>query len=315
MKAVLLDEKRFVAGLELPKPEKITDYVTFAQTPQDNQVIIERCQDADIMINGSLRIEREVVEALPNLKLIQLTSVGANHIDQQACEDNGVTVLNAPGFATVTVAEHTLMLLLNAMRAGVDYHCKVVDGDWAHKERTDIIKVAPIDINGLTIGIIGVGDIGKRVSKLAAAYGMRVLWAEHKGKLPRSDDYTDFDSVLAQSDIISLHCPLTPETKHLINQDAIGKMAKKPLLVNVARGKVVDTQALAAAIKAGQVLGYATDVFEREPADSNDPIVQLAKNGHPRVVLSPHVGAGSRASQVKLWQIVSEQINEFIAGS
>ena len=314
MKAVLLDEKRFTADLERPTPEKITDYVTYEETPQDNKVIIERCKDADIMIVGSLRIDREVVEALPNLKLIQLTSVGSNHIDKEACEDNGVKLLNAPDFAIVTVAEHTMMLMLSAMRAQINYHNKVKDGEWKEKGRADIINAEVIDIENLTLGLIGVGDIGKRVSKIAKAYDMNVLWAERQGKSPRNDDYTDFETVLKESDIISLHCPLTEETKHLINKDTLSKMSKKPLLVNLARGKVVDSEALAQAVRDEKILGYATDVFEREPAGEDDPIVQLAKEGHPRIILTPHMGAGSRASQVKLWKIVTKQINDFIEG-
>ncbi|MGM8887260.1 NAD(P)-dependent oxidoreductase, partial [Psychrobacter sp. 1U2] len=169
-----------------------------------------------------------------------------------------------------------------------------------------------IDLEGLTIGMIGIGDIGKRITKLAKAYDMNVLWAERQGCKPRNDDYTDFETVLSKSDVITIHCPLTEETKHLINQDTLSKMSKKPLLVNVARGKIVDSEALASAVRQEQILGYATDVFEQEPAGENDPIVQLANEGHPRIILTPHMGAGSRASQVKLWKIITRQINDFI---
>lgn len=312
MKAVLLDEERFAQEVELTTPEKLSELIRYRGTPQDNSVIIERCQDADIMIVGSLRIEREVIESLPNLKLIHLTSVGTNQVDIEACNDNGVKVLNSPGFATATVAEHTFMLLLNAMRAGVNYHNKVMDGSWKQKGRAGVVQADVIDLEGLTLGLIGLGDIGKRVSKIAEAYGMKVLWAERKGNKPRNSDYIDFETVLAQSDVLSLHCPLTKETKHLIDADAITKMTKNPVVVNVARGQVVDTQAMAQAIKDERVSGFATDVFEQEPADDNDPIVQLAKQSHPRVILSPHIGAGSKASQVKLWQVLTQQINEFV---
>ncbi|WP_296405575.1 NAD(P)-dependent oxidoreductase [Psychrobacter sp.] len=315
MKAVLLDEDRFAEDIQLTTPEALSELVRFKGTPQDNAVIIERCQDADIVIVGSLRIEREVIEALHNLKLLQVTSVGTNQVDIKACEDNAVKVLNVPGFATATVAEHTFMLLLNAMRAGVNYHNKVKDGSWKQQDRADMMNADIIDLENLTLGLIGVGDIGKRVSKIAEAYGMKVLWAEHKGETPRNDSYTEFDTVLAESDVISLHCPLTEKTKHLIDDDAISKMAKTPIVINVARGKVVDTQALAKAIKAEKVLGFATDVFEREPADINDPIVQLANQPHPRVILSPHVGAASKASQVKLWEVVRNQVNQFVKES
>lgn len=313
MKAILLDEERFAQGIELTTPEKLGELIRYRGTPQDNSVIIERCQDADIMIVGGLRIEREVIESLPHLKLIHLTSVGTNQVDIEACDDNGVKVLNSPGFATATVAEHTFMLLLNAMRSGVNYHNKVMDGSWKQKGRAGVIQAEVVDLECLTLGLIGLGDIGKRVSTIAEAYGMKVLWAERKGKKPRNNDYTDFDTVLAQSDVLSLHCPLTKETKHLIDEEAIGKMARNPVVVNVARGQVVDTQAMAQAIKGGKVSGFATDVFEQEPADESDPIVKLAKQSHPRVILSPHLGAGSRASQVKLWQVLTQQINEFVS--
>ncbi|WP_019673967.1 NAD(P)-dependent oxidoreductase [Psychrobacter lutiphocae] len=312
MKAVLLDKKRFADNIELPQPEKLSEYLVYHSTPQDNQVIIERCQDADIIIVGTLMIEREVIEALPNLKLIQVTSVGSNQIDKEACKAHGVDVFNVPGFASISVAEHGFMLLLNAMRAGIHYHQAALDGTWYQTGQAYFMDEPLIDLENLTLGIIGVGAIGKRMGELASAFGMNVLWAEHKGRSPRSDDYTDFDTVLSTSDVISLHCPLTEDTYHLIDKDAIAKMTKKPLLVNVARGQVVDTKALATAINDELVLGYATDVFEQEPAGENDPIIQLAKQHHPRVILSPHHGAGSDAAQIKLWRILSQQVNEFV---
>ncbi len=312
MKAVLLDEKRFLNGLELPMPEKVSEYVTFEKTPQDNKIIIERCQDADIMISGSLRIEREVIEALPNLKLIQLSSSGMNTVDQEACKEHNVTLYNASAFAAKAVPEHTFMLMLNALRASVHYHQKVVDGSW-RKDRSSQINQAPmIDVEGLTLGIIGVGTVGKRVTEIAKAFGMTVLWAEHQGKKPRNEDYIDFDTMLAAADVISLHCPLTPETKHLINKDTLAKMTKKPLVVNVARGAVVDSKAMAKAVADDQILGYATDVFEKEPIAKDDPLLKLAEDQHPRVIFSPHIASGSKNAHYKLWQIVQEQVNEFI---
>ena len=168
-----------------------------------------------------------------------------------------------------------------------------------------------IDLEDKTLGIIGVGTIGKRVTEIAKAFGMKVLWAEHQGKAPRNEDYTDFDTVLETSDVISLHCPLTEQTQHLINQDTLAKMKKKPLLVNVARGGVVDSQALSDAVKNDQIMGYATDVFEQEPTTKDDPLLQLAD--HPRVIFSPHNAWGSKAAQEKLWDILSGQVSDFIA--
>ncbi len=312
MKAVLLDEARFLKGLELPKPERVSQYLTFRKTPQDNKIIIERCQDADVIISGSLRIEREVIESLPNLKLIQLTSSGMNAVDHKACQDNHVELYNAAAFATKSVPEHTFMLMLNAMRSGVHYHNTVVDGSWRKAGSKETKALPTIDIEDQILGIIGVGTVGKRVSEIAQVFGMTVLWAEHQGKAPRNKDYTDFDTVLAASNVISLHCPLTEETKHLINAESLAKMSKKPLVVNMARGGVVESKAMAEAVQNNQVLGYATDVFEKEPIAEDDPLLTLAKQRHPHVVFSPHVGANSKNAQHKLWEIVQQQVNEFI---
>ena len=311
MKAVLLDEKRLSEGVDLPAPESLSEYVTFEKTPHDNALIIERCQDADIVIAGSVRFEKEVIDALPNLKLLQLSTVGSNQVDKQACEANNVTLLTAPDFATESVAEHTFMLMLNAMRAGLYYHNHVADGTWHHSRKNALVDESIVDLHQLTLGLIGVGDIGRRISHLAQAFGMTVLWAERQGKTPRNEDYTAFETVLAQSDVLSLQCPWTEETEHLINADTLAKMSNKPLIVNVARGKVVDSQAVADALKADKIMGYATDVYEQEPADTTDPIVQLANKKHPRVILSPHHAAASKAAQRKLWGIVRRQVSEF----
>ena len=165
-------------------------------------------------------------------------------------------------------------------------------------------------MHGKTLGIIGVGNIGKAISKVAEAFGMKVLWAERQGKAPRSKEYTDFDKVLAQSDIISLNCPLTPETKHLVNEDFVSKLRKKPLLINMARGAVVDPQAVYEAIESNRIMGFATDVFESEPPLATDPLLKIAD--HPRVIYTPHVAWASEYAQDKLWRTLKRQVEEFI---
>ncbi len=313
MKAVLLDEARFLQGIELPKPERVSQYVSFRKTPNDPKVIIERCQDADIIISGSVKLGRDIIESLPNLKLIQLTSSGMNAVDHAACKDHDVELYNAATFAAKAVPEHTFMLMLMAYRSGVHYHHTVADGSW-RKQGSAEIKTLPVrDIEEQTLGIIGAGTVGKRVTEIAKAFGMTVLWAEHQGKKPRNEDYTDFDTVLAASDIISLHCPLTEETRHLINKDTLAKMTKNPLVVNVARGGVVDSNAMAEAVLSEHVFGYATDVFEKEPIAKDDPLLKLTEQSHLHVIFSPHVASNSKNSQQKLWEIVREQVNAFIA--
>ena len=308
MQAVFLDKGTFSDNVELLAPAGVTDYITYDDTPL--QLIIERCQHADIIITNKVQISADVIANLPKLKLIQLTATGMNNVDQDACSAHHVTLYNVAGYAVKSVPEHTFMLMLNAMRAGLHYHNKVTDGTWVEDGNFCLLDIPLIDLEDKTLGIIGIGTIGKRVTEIARAFGMTVLWAEHQGRTPRNDDYTAFDEVLACADVISLHCPLNDATQHLINKDTLAKMSKKPLLINVARGGIVDSQALADAINNEQILGYGSDVFEQEPIAEDDPLLSLVD--HPRVIFSPHNAWGSKSAQETLWQMLSKQVSDFI---
>lgn len=310
MQAVFLDKGTFSDNVDLPAPSGISDYVTYNDTPKDNDLIIERCRDADIIITNKVKIDRDVIVKLPKLKLIQLTATGKNNVDQDACAEHDIALYNVAGYAVKSVPEHTFMLMLSAMRASIHYHQKVADGTWRDNGNFCLLDIPLIDLEDKTLGIIGAGHIGKRVTEIARAFGMTVLWAEHQGRMPRNEDYTAFEEVLAQSDVISLHCPLNEQTKHLINKDTLAKMARQPLIVNVARGGIVDSQALTDAIHSEQIIGYATDVFEQEPISADDPLLSLAD--HPRVIFSPHNAWGSKSAQETLWQILSKQVTDFI---
>ena len=308
MQAVFLDKGTFSDNVDLPAPTGVTDYITYDDTPR--ALIIERCQNADIIITNKVQISAEVIANLPKLKLIQLTATGMNNVDQEACAAHNVTLYNVAGYAVKSVPEHTFMLMLNAMRAGLHYHNKVIDGTWVEDGNFCLLDVPLIDLEDKTLGIIGIGTIGKRVTDIARAFGMTVLWAEHQGRTPRNDDYTAFEDVLACADVISLHCPLNDATKHLINKDTLAKMTKKPLLINVARGGIVDSQALTDAIHSEQILGYGSDVFEQEPIAEDDPLLSLGE--HPRVIFSPHNAWGSKSAQETLWKMLSKQVSDFI---
>ena len=308
MQAVFLDKGTFSDNVDLPAPTGVTDYITYDDTPR--ALIIERCQNADIIITNKVQISAEVIANLPKLKLIQLTATGMNNVDQEACAAHNVTLYNVAGYAVKSVPEHTFMLMLNAMRAGLHYHNKVIDGTWVEDGNFCLLDIPLIDLEDKTLGIIGIGTIGKRVTDIARAFGMTVLWAEHQGRTPRNDDYTAFDEVLACADVISLHCPLNDATKHLINKDTLAKMTKKPLLINVARGGIVDSQALTDAIHSEQILGYGSDVFEQEPIAEDDPLLSLGE--HPRVIFSPHNAWGSKSAQETLWKMLSKQVGDFI---
>ncbi|MGO1249916.1 D-2-hydroxyacid dehydrogenase [Psychrobacter sp.] len=310
MQAVFLDKGTFSDGVDLSAPAGLSDYTTYDDTPKDNEIIKERCKNAEIIITNKVKIDADVISSLPNLKLIQLTATGMNNVDQDACAEHDVTLHNVAGYAVKSVPEHTFMLMLSAMRSSIYYHKKVADGSWQDNGNFCLLNIPLIDLEDKTLGIIGVGTIGKRVTEIARAFGMTVLWADHQGCTPRNDDYTAFDDVLARSDVISLHCPLNDQTKHLINDDTLAKMTRQPLLVNVARGGIVDSQALTNAINSEQIIGYASDVFEQEPITDDDPL--LSVSDHPRVIFSPHNAWGSESAQQTLWHILCKQVADFI---
>ena len=310
MQAVFLDKGTFSDGIDLPAPTGVSDYITYNDTPADTDTIIERCKDTDIIITNKVKIGADVIAKLPKLKLIQLTATGMNNVDHDACDKHDVALYNVAGYAVKSVPEHTFMLMLTAMRAGIHYHQKVADGTWLANGNFCLLDIPLIDLEDKTLGIIGVGTIGKRVTEIARAFGMTVLWADHQGQAPRNEDYTAFDDVLARADVITLHCPLNEQTQHLISKDTLAKMTKQPLIVNVARGGIVDSQALAEAINNEQIIGYASDVFEQEPIANDDSLLTLAD--HPRVIFSPHNAWGSKSAQETLWQMLSKQVAEFI---
>ena len=294
--------------MELSVPQGVTQWLVYESTSPEQ--LLTHLAGADIAITNKVKIRREHLEQLPQLKFIQLTATGMDNIDTEAAKELGVTVRNVVGYSTESVAEHFFMLMLASLRGLKPYHTAVETGVWQADGRFCLTEPTLLDLHTRTLGIIGVGNIGKAITERAKAFGMRVLWAEREGKAPRNSDYTPFDQVLAQSDVLSLNCPLTPETHHLICERTLAKMQQKPLLINVARGAVVDPQAVYDALQQDKILGFATDVFEQEPPRKDDPLMQLAQ--HPRVLLTPHVAWASQYALDKLWKKVKEQIEQFI---
>lgn len=216
MKAVFLDKGTFSADLLLRTPQGVSDYVVYDSTPNDPAMIIHRAQDADIIVTNKVILTAEIIKSLPNLKLIQLTATGKNNVDESACQERGVALYNVAGYSVDSVPEHTLMMILTAMRAGIYYHAQATNGNWQKDGKFCLLDIPILDLAGRTLGVIGKGVIGQKVGQLASAFGMTVLYAERAGKPPRDDSYTAFDEVLARSDVLTLHCPLTNETHHLI---------------------------------------------------------------------------------------------------
>lgn len=311
MRAVFLDAETFSPEVELTPPEGVTDWQKYPATEETPEAIIARLKAADIAIVNKMVLDKAILEQLPQLKLVQISATGMDNVDLAAAKALGITVKNVAGYSVNSVSEHALMLLLSVMRAGIAYNQKVNDGTWTASGQFCLNEPPIFDLDGKTLGIIGVGAIAKNMTRMAEAIGMKVLWAEHQGKVPRDARYTAFDEVLAQSDVISLHCPLTAETEHLINKETIAKMTKHPVLINCARGAVINAADVADALKTGALLGLGCDVFDMEPPPLNHPLLQFKQ--HPRVILSPHNAWVSLSAQRKLWSILRAQVTAFIS--
>ena len=309
MKAVFLDRNTLSERIDLDIPKGVGQWVAFQKTAPDE--IVQRLKPADIAIVNKVKLTEEILRQLPNLKLIQLTATGMDNIDREAAKALGNEVKNVSAYSTESVTEHFFMLLLSVMRALKDYHLAVEDGTWQKDGRFCLTEPPVFELQGKTLGIIGVGNIGKSITQIAKAFGMHVLWAERQGRAPRNETYTDFEKVLKQSDVIVLTCPLTPETKHLVDEEFVSRLRKKPLLINMARGAVVDAQAVYEALESNRIMGFAADVFENEPPAADDPLLKIAN--HPRVIYTPHIAWASEYAQDKLWKILKKQVEEFIA--
>lgn len=281
---------------------------TFVAYPKDTdpQVQIERAKDADILMIANMPLSGEVILACKNLKFIDVAFTGVDHVDLDAAKEMGVKVSNAAGYSTQAVAEIALCMMLSLLRniPQVEQRCRqgqTKDG------------LVGCELRGKTVGIVGAGAIGCRTAELCHAFGCKVLgYKRHvTGKEPSFIEFVSLDELLQQSDIVSLHCPINEESKHLINAQSIAKMKQGAYLINTARGPVVDSQALADALNSGYLSGAGIDVFEKEPPLSTDHPLLHSKN----TIVTPHVAFASAESMIARAQIVFDNIQSYLDGN
>lgn len=281
---------------------------TFVAYPKDTdpQVQIERAKDADILMIANMPLSGEVIRACKNLKFIDVAFTGVDHVDLDAAKEMGVKVSNAAGYSTQAVAEIALCMMLSLLRniPQVEQRCRqgqTKDG------------LVGCELRGKTVGIVGAGAIGCRTAELCHAFGCKVLgYKRHvTGKEPSFIEFVSLDELLQKSDIVSLHCPINEESKHLINAQSIAKMKQGAYLINTARGPVVDSQAVADALNSGYLAGAGIDVFEKEPPLSTDHPLLHSKN----TIVTPHVAFASAESMVARAQIVFDNIQSYLDGN
>lgn len=310
MNIVFLDSTGIPASHRIPSfsfPHQLTEYAHTAA-----EQILERAKDADIIITSKVILNHEILSQLPKLKLIAVTATGTNNIDLVAAKALGITVKNVTGYSSVTVPEHVIGMIYALKHRLIDYHRdQLLTERWATCGQFCYVDYPISDVQGSTLGIIGRGCIGNEVARLAQAVGMRVLFAEHQHATTIREGYTAFDEVLKQADVISLHCPLTPQTEQLINAKTLALMKPNACLINTGRGGLINEADLLQALQSGKLAGAALDVLVKEPPASDDALWLAAKT-QPNLLITPHVAWASDSALTTLVNKVAQNIEEFV---
>lgn len=274
-----------------------------------------RCQGASILIVNKVRLDGELIARLPELKLIAIAATGSDNVDLVACKARGVVVSNIRGYAVNTVPEHVIALLMALSRNLFAYRASVAEGRWQQAPQFCFFDHPIRDLNGLTLGIFGGGSLGSGVARLAEAFGMRVLFGERKGATGVRAGHTAFSQVIAEADAITMHCPLTPETRGMIGAPELAAMKPGAILINTARGGLVDEAALAAALKSGKLGGAAFDVLTKEPPVDGNPLLDPELLAQPNFILTPHVAWASAPAMQALADQLIGNVEAFAAGA
>lgn len=279
----------------LRRPEFEHQWVEHPETPAE--LIAERLGGATIAISNKVRVSRAAIEAAAALRFIAIAATGADSVDLEACRERGIAVANVRDYGKHSVSEHVLMLMLAASRNLPAYQQRVAEGAWQKSPRFYLGDFPIRDLAEKTLGIVGRGVLGQATGRLGRALGMRVLFAEHKGAAQARPGYAPFDEVLAQADFLSLHCPLTPETEGLIGAAELAAMKRSAMLINTARGRLLDETALVAALKEKRIAAAAVDVLSEEPPVNGNPLLEP---GIPNLIVTPHIAWASAEAKQRL---------------
>lgn len=311
MKIVILDGKALNPGdLSYDHLQQYGE-VTIYQRTETEAETIQRIGDSEIVLVNKVPVTETVLNACPNIKLICVQATGYNIVDCEACAKRGIPVTNVPTYGTAAVAQFTMALILEMChRIGLHNH-SVHQGDWCKADSFCYWLTPQMELAGKTLGIIGFGRIGRAVGNLAKAFGMKVITYNRsqceEGR--QIAEYVDLETLFTQSDIISLHCPLFPETEKIINAANIAKMKDGAMLVNTARGGLVDENALVAALESGKLRYAAVDVVSSEPMKADNPLLKNRK-----CIITPHIAWAPVESRQRLMDCVEENIRCYLKG-
>jgi len=273
-----------------------------------------RLKDATIAITNKVQLRGELLERLPQLQLIAAAATGTDNIDLAWCRAHALPVTNIRGYAVHTVPEHVIALMLALRRQLLAYRADLAAGKWQQAAQFCFFDHPIRDLHGSTLGLIGRGSLGQGVARLAEAFGMRVLWGERKGAATVRDGYVAFEQLLTEADAISLHCPLNEQTRGMFGAAELSAMKPAAILINTARGGIVDEAALAHALQEGWIAGAGFDVLSQEPPRDGNPLLAPAVLALPNFILMPHVGWASADAMQTLANQLIENIEAFVRG-
>ena len=309
MKAVFLDyESLDKNDLDFSALREIFTDLELYPSTLDTQVL-ERVQHADVVITNKVVLDAENLKQCLSLKLILISATGTNNVDLAQAKAQGITVCNCQGYGTSAVAQHTLMLMLALATSVIQYDHAVKQGEWNKSPIFCLLDFPIVELAGKTLGILGYGELGQAVAKLAEAFGMKII----VGALPNrsTGNRVALSELLPQVDFLSLHCPLTEETRDLIDSKAIEKMKPSAFLINCARGGIVNEHDLATALRTGKIAGAATDVLSVEPPKEGNV---LLANNIPNLIITPHSAWGSVDARQRIVQQLTENASAFQQG-
>ena len=309
MKIVVLDGFTLNPGdLSWDELETLGECEIHDRTPANE--VVKRATGAAIVLTNKTPVTGESISALPELKYIGVLATGYNIVDVAAARRRNIPVCNVPAYGTKSVAQHTFALLLELTQHAGHHGGTVRDGRWSKSPDWCYWDYPLIELDGMTIGIVGYGRIGRAVGELALAFGMKVLATSASPKqAPRGVTFVDLETLFQQSDVVSLHCPLTPQTKNLVNASRLGLMKPAAFLINTSRGPLIDEPALAEALNTGRIAGAGLDVLSVEPPQADNPLL-----GAKNCLITPHLAWATRAARSRLMRAVVANVRAFLAG-
>ncbi len=319
MKIVILDsdpalgcdtaQERAQGRLDISALKKLGTVEIHSRT--DPSQVVPRCRGANVVLTNKVVLGQAEFESLPDLELVSVLATGVNVIDLDAARSRGVVVCNVPGYSTMSTAQHAFALLLELTNRVGLHATDVEQGGWAGSESFSYFRTPLTELSGRIMGVVGFGAIGQRVVAMAQAFGMQVMVHTRTERRVEGVLFVDKETLLRESDVVSLHCPLTDETKDFIDDAALAQMKPEALLINVSRGPVVDEAAVARALVAERIGGVATDVLTVEPARKDCPLLQPDVVATGRCLVTPHLAWATLAARERLLAITVENIEAF----